>query len=75
MILRLRERSKDLPLQHQSALIRISGDRFGPFDNDWGVKSRDQTIAPALSDQNFGMGGVTLNLLAQAVDVGFQCVG
>jgi hypothetical protein len=75
MILRLPERSIDLPLQHRSALIRISSDRFGPFDNDWGVKSRDQTITPALGDQNFGMGGVTLNLLAQAVNVGFQCVG
>jgi hypothetical protein len=74
MILRQPERSNDLPLTHRKALIRLCSDRLGPFDNDWGVKSRDETIAPALGDQDLGMGWVALNLLAQAVNVGFQCV-
>ena len=73
-ILRQPERSNDLPLPHRKALIRPYSDRLGPFDNDWGVKSRDETIAPALGDQDFGMGWVAFDFLAQAVDVGFQRV-
>jgi hypothetical protein len=37
--------------------------------------SRDELIATTFGDEDFCMCGITLNLLTQAVNVGFQSVG
>lgn len=73
-ILRLPERSKFMPLWCLGADSPWTHHHC-PFGSDWALKSRDQAISTAFGDQDFGMGGVTLNFLPQTIDVGFKRVG
>ena len=83
MILRLHERSTlSRPCNRTPALIRDRGPtRLQAFWQGLATRikrsadSRHQPVAATFCHQDFSVGGIAFNFLAQPVNVGFQCVG